>query len=69
MRMGNSVKPFEHFLQFLLAVVIAANLTAVILLCLGVIKRPSGVNFGNTIEVPAPANYVARPTPVDSSGH
>jgi len=67
MRMGNSVKPFEHFLQVLLAIVIAANLTAVILLCLGVIKRPSSGNFGHTPVVPAPANFVTPP-PTGGSG-
>lgn len=54
MRVGNSAKPFEHFLEAIVIILIAVNLTAVILLALGVIKAPGSRSFRESFQTPPP---------------
>jgi len=57
MRVGNQVRPFEHFLLGVLIFVVIANLLVVILLWMGVLKRPGSVYPTHTFPAPSSMNF------------
>ena len=57
MRFGNTARPFEHFLVGLLVIIVTANLLAVVLLHLGVIKIAGRPSFQTTEPVTEPASF------------
>jgi len=61
MRVGDELKPFQHFLKGVVIVVVIANLLAIALLWLGILKRPGARHTPPLFPAPSSMNFFGNP--------